>query len=91
MDIRLIKCTGDYAITPHDPYGNIKGFHFILSVLMLVPNWIEELKVQYFKIDISDMSFECDGYIRAYKIDIVTRLISEITISTTGEVKVKYV
>ena len=89
MDIRKLNCVGDYSFSPHDPEGKIKGFTLTIQVEMIKPSWLELVDVQTFRISALGESvlLECDAYIRAYKIDLQTRLVTEITISTTGKIR----
>uniref|UniRef100_A0A6M3LWX3 Uncharacterized protein n=1 Tax=viral metagenome TaxID=1070528 RepID=A0A6M3LWX3_9ZZZZ len=82
----IINCTGNYNVYPHGPFGNLKGFTITSEVSMPVPDWINNLEAHHFQINICSGMIQCDAYIRGYRIDINTRLITEITLSTTGRV-----
>jgi len=87
MEIRKLKCIGDYSVYPHDLTGYIKGFTFVLQVDMPLYTWVNHTDCQHYSVDIHGKVFECDAYIKAYTVDLYTHLISEITLVTTGEVK----
>ena len=82
---KVINCTGNYNILPHDHCGNIKGFTITLDVSMLIPDWfkpLSELEKHQFRINLARSVIECEAYVKAYRIDIHTSRIIEITLCT---------
>ena len=87
--MNIINCVGRYDVSPHDPFGNLKGFTITLETSMPVPSWLktlEGLEKHHLQINLMPLMIECDAYIKVYKLDTYTHLITEITLCTTDKV-----
>jgi len=85
--MKIINCVGNYEFSPHDIFGNLKGFTITLETSMPVPDWLKDLgglEKHHLRVNLTSLIIECDAYIKACKIDIYTHLITEITLCTTG-------
>ncbi len=77
----IILATGDYSVTPLDPYGNLKGNTVNLDTEMDLPVWINDLKPHTFQIFVKgfhDFGVEAKGYLKAYR--VISEKLTNITI-----------
>jgi len=86
--MKTINCVGYYSISPHDSYGNIGGFTITLETSMPFPEWwhLPNLEIHHLTVNSPVFSFECDAYIKAYKVETYTNFITEVTLATSGKV-----